>query len=152
MSTRRTLPMLQDMATKTNPHEQNKARVELNNKKGCKTMQLTRSLKNSGWKTSLSFWKGPVLGDVLGSFRGCIAFSFTRRRGQVSDCFKTGYSDSLVLQVENIIDEYVYIYIMYYMHLQIHIYIFIYTCIQILIYSTYACTYIHMFHMYLEIS
>lgn len=36
--------MLQDMAIKTNPHEQNKTRVESNNKKECKTMQLTRSL------------------------------------------------------------------------------------------------------------
>ena len=99
--------MLQDMATKRNHHEQTKTCVESNNKKGFKTMQLARSLKNSGWKTSLSFWKDPVLRDVLVSFRGCIAFSFTRRRGQVSDCFKTGYSDSLVLQVEDIIDEYV---------------------------------------------
>lgn len=51
-----------------------------------------------------------VVGYVFVSFRWCIAFAFTRRRGQVSDCFKTGYSDSerVSLQVENIIDEYVY--------------------------------------------
>ena len=78
-----------------------------------------------------------------------ICYFCTRRRGQVSDCFKMGYSDSFGLQVENFRNDYIlilYIIVVYYVYIYTNTYI-VYKYV-----STHACIHIYIYISYVSLN